>query len=74
MKYILSESEYEELKEAKEKVARIGEILDENYNEHELQYHFDDETYRKIRETVWGGCGSAYTVNLLGQIFKISRW
>jgi len=74
MQYILNESEYEELKKAKEKLDKIGEILEENYNEPKLQYQFDDESYRKIRETIWGGCGSAYTVNLSDKIFKVSRW
>lgn len=73
MKYILSESEYEELKKAKEKVDEIGKILKENYNKPELRYQFDDESYRKIRETILGRCGSAYTVDILGHIFKISR-
>lgn len=74
MKYLLSESEYEELKKAKEKVDKIDKILEENYNDESKQYQFNDESYRKIREAIWGGCGSAYTVNILGQIFKISRW
>ena len=74
MKYLLSESEYEELKKAKEKVDKINKILGENYDESNLQYQFDDESYRKIREAILGGCGSAYTVNILGKIFKISRW
>ena len=44
------------------------------HHQSNLQYQFDDESYRKIREAILGGCGSAYTVNILGKIFKISRW
>jgi len=74
MKYLLSESEYEELKKAKEKVDKAYKILEENYDESNFQYQFDNESYRKIREVICGGCGSIYTVNILGKIFKISRW
>ena len=53
MKYLLSESEYEELKKAKEKVDKIGKILGENYDESNLQYQFDDESYRKIASLIF---------------------
>jgi hypothetical protein len=74
MKYLLSETEYKELKEAKESVGKIYKILKENYDETNLQYRFDDETYRKIREAIDWQCGSAYTVDILGQTFQISRY
>ncbi len=72
MQYLLTESEFQNLKSAEKEIAKIRKVIRKNFEREKNQYNFDEESF-KMLISVLGGCGSAFTANVDGNEFVVCK-
>jgi hypothetical protein len=73
MQYILTQNEYDELMKYKEGFKKANKVLSNNYDENNKCFNFNEDTYRMLVTALGNGYGSAYSANVCGTNFTITK-
>ncbi|HCL4480306.1 TPA: hypothetical protein N2D99_002394 [Clostridium botulinum] len=73
MQYILNENEYNQLIKYREGFKKANKVLNHNYDKNNQCFNFNEDTYRMLMSVLGNNFGSAYSANICGTQFTITK-